>query len=105
MTTTSVRAARGLESLTARPHDQGDDVASSPGHAPVAPQQMPPQPLIIATGETHMFPSVQAGCMPHMQVPEMHASPEAQQVVPHVGPWVHVPEATHVSPSSCTEAS
>jgi hypothetical protein len=71
----------------------------------VAPQQMPPQPSIIATGETHMLPFVQAGCMPHMQVPEMHASPATQQVVPQVGPLAHVPDATQVSPSRCTEAS
>jgi hypothetical protein len=60
---------------------------------------MPPHRLVIATGDAHMFPFVQAGCMPHMHVPEMHASPAAQHVVPQLGPFAQPPEATQLSPS------
>ncbi len=81
------------------------DIASTPGHTLVAPQQMLPQRLIVATADTHMFPFVQAGCMPHMHVPAMHASPSTQQVVPQVAPLAQVPDATQLSPSRCTEAS
>jgi hypothetical protein len=52
-----------------------------------------------------MLPPLQAACVPHMHVPETHASFAAQHAAPHIGPVAHVPDGSQLRPSRAIAAS